>query len=171
MSPQAVQDPPRRTGSHPMNWTIVTGIVAVFGALLSTWNAVSKQLEKRRRVTVKVSRGFETYGPVLGPSSVIVTALNKGHLSVTLSGVGILLPDGGTVVYLGQSGNTRFPHELESGKSCLICMPVRALGEQMKKAGFSGTIKIAGYFRDALDKTYASKRFDFDVEKAMNVRD
>src|SRR3981081_4326868 len=27
----------------------------------------------------------------------------------------------------------------------------------MKKAGFSGTIKLAGYFRDALDKTYASK--------------
>jgi hypothetical protein len=154
-----------------MNWTIVTGVVAVFGASLSTWNAVSKQLEKRRRVTVKVSRGFEAYGPVLGPDSVIVTALNKGQRSVTLSGAGSLLPDGGTVIYFGQSGNTRFPHELESGKSCLISMPVQAVGEQMKKAGFSGTIKLAGYFRDALDKTYASKRFHFDVEKSMNVRD
>jgi hypothetical protein len=89
---------------------------------------------------------------------------------VTLDGGGILLPDGGTVVSFAPSG-TRFPKELESGKSYLICMPVQSVGQQMKKAGFSGTVRLAGYFRDALDKTYSSKRFVFDVEKAMNVRD
>lgn len=154
-----------------MNWTIVTGVVAVYGAILSTWNVLSKQLEKRRYVKVKTSYGFETYGPALGPYSIIITALNKGHRSATLNGAGILLPNGGTIVSLGQSGNTRFPQELESGKSCLICMPVQSIGEQMKKSGLSGTVKLAGFFRDALDKTYASKRFDFNVEKAMNVRD
>jgi hypothetical protein len=44
-----------------MNWTIVTAVVAVYGALLSTWNALSKQMETRRRVTVKYSYGYETY--------------------------------------------------------------------------------------------------------------
>jgi hypothetical protein len=56
-------------------------------------------------------------------------------------------------------------------KNLLIYLPVQSGGQQMKKAGFSGTVRLASYFRDALDKTYASKRFELNVEKAMNVRD
>jgi hypothetical protein len=154
-----------------MNWTVATGVVAVYGALLSTWNALSTQWEKRRRLAVKISYGCETYGPQLGPYSIIVTALNKGTPSMTLSGAGIRLPDGRDTAYLGQSGNARFPHELESGKSCLICLPVQSFAQQLKTAGFSGNVRLAGYYRDALDKTYLSKEFDFDVEEGMKFKD
>jgi hypothetical protein len=147
-----------------MNWTIATGCVAVYGALLSTWNALSSYWEKRRRVTIKTSYGFETYGPELGPNSIIVTALNKGHRTVSLRGAGIRLPDGRDVIHLGQSGDARFPHQLDGGHSCMICMPMHSIAVALKQAGFSGTVRLAGYYRDALDKTYTSKRFKFDVE-------
>jgi hypothetical protein len=147
-----------------MNWTVATGIIAAYGALLSTWNAVSSLWEKSRRVTVKAAYGFEVYGPQLGPDSIIVTALNMGHRTVTLRGAGIRLPDGREAVYLGRSGDARFPHELEGGQSCMICMPIQSIASQLKQVGFSGNVRLAGYFRDALDKTYKSKRFKFDLK-------
>ena len=149
-----------------MNWTIATGIVAVYGALLSTWSAVSAQLEKRRHVTIKISYGFPTFGPELGPASIIVTALNKGHTPVTLSNAGIRWPDGRTTVCFEDSGNTKFPQELEGGKSCFVLIEIQLLARQLKIAGFSGTVTLNGFFRDALDKTYTGK-FDFDVEESL----
>jgi hypothetical protein len=118
----------------------------------------------------KVSYGAETFGPGLGSFSIILTALNKGHQPVTLSNAGIQLPDGRQVAYLGESGSTRFPHELAGGKSCFICMPFHVLAEQLKSAGFSKTIKVTGYFRDALDKRYTSKSFDFDFDTDAQTR-
>ncbi len=153
--------------AQAMNWAVATGIVAVYGATLSTWKAVSDYFEKRRSITVKVSYGYETYGPGLdglGPPAVVVTAMNTGHRTVSLRAAGIRLPDGRDTMYLRQSGDARFPHDLEGGQSCMICIPLQAVRGGLQQAGFSGRIRLTGYFRDALDKTYKSKRFKFDAK-------
>jgi hypothetical protein len=148
-----------------MNWSIVTGIVAVYGALLSTWNAIASHREKRRHVIVEAAYGFETYGPEIGPTSIILTARNKGYQPISLTSAGIRLPDGRDAVYLRQSGDARFPHELEGGKSCTICIPMQSVAGQFKQEGLSGTIRLSGYFRDALGKTHTSKRFKFSLDR------
>ena len=152
-----------------MNWPIVTGVVAIYGAMLSSWNAYSSYRAKRRSINVEVSYGCETYqGGEWGPQSIIVTALNKGHQPITLAGAGIRWPDGRTSVCLGPSGNTRFPHELDGGKSCMVCLPIREIVPPMKNVGFSGKVRLKGFFRDALGKTYA-KKFNFDLEDTSGI--
>jgi hypothetical protein len=148
-----------------MNWTIVTGIVAVYGALLSTWNAVAKHLENKARIKVKLSLGFETFGPETGPTSILVTALNEGQQAVTLVSAGLRLPGNKTTHQFGPSGTAKFPHQLQRGQSTYIAVPTRDVAEALKREGFSGTINVKGYFRDALDKTYKSKAFELNAEK------
>jgi hypothetical protein len=152
-------------GLSQMNWTIVSGAVALYGALLSTLNAVSSFREKRRQVMVEAAYGFEAYGPGIGPNSMILTARNKGYQSVSLTSAGIRLPDGRDAVYLRQSGDTCFPHELEGGKSCTVCIPFQSFAGPFKQEGLSGTIRLSGYFRDALGKTHTSKRFKFNLDR------
>jgi hypothetical protein len=74
----------------PQTWTVVTGLVAVYGAVLSTWNAWVKHRDGKPRIQVKVTYGYATAGPHLGPTSLFVTAMNRG-CDLTLSGAGILL--------------------------------------------------------------------------------
>jgi len=143
----------------------MTGVVAVYGALLSTWNAVAKHLENRRTVKVKISFGFETYGARTGPTAIFITAVNNGLRSITLSGAGVRLPDNRNTVHFAPSGTARFPHTLESGNTCFTSIPCRELASAVKGAGFSGRVKLTGFHRDALDKTFTSKRFEFDVDK------
>ena len=149
-----------------MNWTFATGIVAVYGATLSTWKVVSDHLEKRRSITVKITWGFETYGTELGPQCVLVTAMNTGHRTVTLRSAGLRLPNGRDMVNFLQSGDARFPHELHSGQSCMISIPVEGVRDSLIRAGIVGKIWLTGFFRDALDKTYRSERFEFDVNSS-----
>jgi hypothetical protein len=147
-----------------MNWTVATGIVAVYGATLSTWKAVSDYVEKRRIIKVKVGGGYETRGAELGLPSIVVTAMNTGHRTVSLRGAGLRLPNGREMVHFQQSGDVRFPHELQAGQSCMICIPVEGVRDSLRRVGFSGKIRLTGFFRDALDKTYTSENFEFDVK-------
>ena len=150
-----------------MNWQIITGAVAVYGALLSTWNAVAKHLENKARIKVKMSGGFETFGPEIGPASILVTAINKGQQAVTLVEAGLRLPNKQHTTHFSPSGTAHFPHELKRGQNCYIVVPFRDVAEALKRADFSGTIKVKGFYRDALDKTYTSKAFKLDVEKSL----
>ncbi len=151
-------------------WSVyVTAAVAVYGAALSSWNAWVKYRENRPNVKVKTSYGFETYGPSLGPNSVFITAMNKGS-DVTLTSAGFRLPDKRTVALLAPSGTARFPQLLQSASSCFVTIPIRQLAREIREAGFSGEIKLVGYYRDALDQEHVSKGFKFDVNREANSR-
>ena len=111
-----------------------------------------------------MSLGFETFGPELGPASVLVTAVNKGQQAVTLVEAGLRLPNKQHTTHFSPSGTAHFPHELKRGQNCYIVVPIREVAEALKRADFSGTIKVKGFYRDALDKRYTSGRFKVSIE-------
>jgi hypothetical protein len=149
-----------------MNWTVITAIVAVYGALLSTWNVLSTNREKRRRVKVRVSYGFATYGSTLGPNGILITAQNIGHQPITLNSAGIRLPDGRTVIALN-SIEAPLPQELAGGKSHNSLIEVKVLAETMQRLGFSGMVRVVGFYRDALGKAHESSGLKFDVAAGL----
>jgi hypothetical protein len=152
-----------------INWTIVASLVAVYGALLSTWNAVTKHLESKPRIKVKVSFGFETFGSRTGPASILATALNRGRQPITLVAAGLRLPNHQTTHHFGPSGTAKFPHDLQARQNCYMAVPVRDVAGALKNSGFSGTIKVKAYYRDALDQTYTSRRFKLDIDKWLKA--
>lgn len=145
-----------------ISWpTIVTALVALYGAVLSTLNFIAARREKRRSVTVELSLGLLTWDP---GSKLLLTASNPGSLSVTLSSCGIRLPNGKQAVFPIPNSNVRFPHELHGGKDCLVWTDAKEFAQVLREQGFSGRVKVRGFYRDQTGGLHTSKATRFDLD-------
>jgi hypothetical protein len=45
------------------------------------------------------------------------------------------------------------------------------MAEVLKESGYSGTVKVRGFWREALGKEYLSKKTDFDIESWLRARE
>ncbi|MGO9019660.1 MAG: hypothetical protein ACLQVJ_15060 [Syntrophobacteraceae bacterium] len=152
-----------------MNWTaIVTAAVAVYGAALSTYTLIQNRKEKRRQIRVKLSNGFLTSGPELSPAMLLIEATNPGNRTVILNTVGISLPDKKTLAFPIPHSNVRFPHPLPEGNSCLVWTPLKELAQQLRQEGYSGKVKLVGFYRDQVGTQYSSNAFAFEIDGWTN---
>lgn len=148
-----------------MEWTtIVTAVVAVYGAALSTYTLIQNRKGKQRQIRVKLSNGMLTFGPELSPAMLLIEATNPGNRTVILNTSGIFLPDGKTIVFPNPQSNVHFPHPLPEGNSCLVWTPLKELAQQLRQEGYSGQVKLIGFYRDQIGTQYKSKAFGFDID-------
>ena len=151
-----------------MAWPITT-IVAVYGAILSTISIgihiFTQLISNRPKVKVKIYIGFVA-DPLSGktPPVLFISALNPGQKVVTLSSAGLVLPDKNQLVLPNPYTNVTLPHELLPGKSCHIWIETKEIAKVLKANGFSGKVRLVGFYRDQIDKTYKSKPYRFDVD-------
>jgi len=83
-----------------INWSqILTAIVAIYGAILSTIIFTSRRREKQRRLKVNFSNGFLTYAHDLSEAMLFITISNPGNRDVTINVPSISLPDGKPLVF------------------------------------------------------------------------
>jgi hypothetical protein len=144
-----------------IDWvTIVTAGVAVYGAILSTYNAYSKWSENRRSVRIGLRYGIYPENPKL-----FLTAVNTGKRPVFLHEGWLALPNKKKVEGMQYGGTSAFlPVQLTEGNSYECWMPARGLAAHLKNSGFSGTIKLAAFFQDSMGVCYHSKRLRFEIE-------
>jgi hypothetical protein len=149
--------------------TIVTAAVALYGAILSTYNVVSDWKSKKRSVTVKTSRGLLlTPMPEQNPPLMLfLTATNPGFRPVTLTSLGFVFPNKFQGVIPNPFGDARLPHELKEGNHCTFWADPRDLAEKLRRNGFSGQIKLRAFFDDGLGVRHTSKKFRFDVNAEL----
>jgi len=147
-----------------LNWReVVTAIVAVYGAVLSTISWLAGRREKRRQVTVRLAFGVPLYGHGPGDQQVLIDASNAGHRPVNLVAVGFRLPDKRVIPLIQPSAIPPLPLDLTEGKNCIVMVDPHVLSRTLREAGFPRKVKLVGFFRDAVDQTYTSKKWLFDV--------
>ncbi|MCZ7622717.1 MAG: hypothetical protein M5U24_09570 [Candidatus Kuenenia sp.] len=127
---------------------ILTLLVAAYAALLSTYVAVVQRQDKAPRVKVRTSYGFLTAGPQISDTHILMEAANIGEKPVTLSSVGLLLPDGSQFINSSNNSTHRLPCELTHGKNLTMWFDVKPLAVQLKQRGYSSVIKLSGRFSD-----------------------
>lgn len=148
-----------------MDWTTgVTAVVALYGAGLSTYTLIQNRKEKQRQISVKLSNGFLTYGPELSPAMLLIEATNPGDRTVVLNTVGLSLPDGKTVAFPNPQSTVCFPYPLQEGNSCMVWTPLKELAQQLSQKGYSGKVRLVGFYRDQLGTVYRSNAFAFDTD-------
>ena len=148
-----------------MDWIAsITALVALYGAVLSTYTLISSRRDKRRRVKVELSTGFLATGPDLSTAMLFIKVSSTGHISVTLQRPGIQLPNKRTWFPSSQPGEPSFPHELRPGQTCTVWFPLAVFANQLKKEGFFGKVKLVGFCRDAMRTVYKGKRWEFNVD-------
>ena len=63
----------------------ITALVALYGAVLSTYTLISSRRDKRRRVKVELSAGFLATGPDLSAAMLLIKVSNPGHITVIIA--------------------------------------------------------------------------------------
>jgi len=120
-------------------WIFSGAGVAIIGAGVSLYTLILRK--EKFKIKVKVTTGF------LGSTSdamVFLSASNPGQRLVTLSGQGFTLVDKRSLVF--PKTNVIFPYELLPGKSCQIWIEARRIAETLKSYGFSGKVKLIGFY-------------------------
>jgi hypothetical protein len=148
--------------------TILTATVAVYGAVLSTLNYRHARTEKARKLKVRLSGGFLTFGPGMGTSlsnyQCLIDVSNPGHTPVIVRSV--CLSDGKlTVIVPAENSEARrLPHELQPGQGCNFWIEAKDVAEGLAERGLSGTIKLWAVVRDGTGGEFQSDRIDFNVD-------
>jgi hypothetical protein len=145
-------------------WAVTT-VIAGYGAVLSTYNAVTSRRQNKHQIIVTVSYGFVPRGPDLGDEMLIIEAANQGHRSMTVTSAGLLLPDRRQLFYMGSSGTVGLPHHLTEGTSCKQWTPLAEIERELRKSGFTGQVNVRGFYLDALSNRHLSKPLKIDVNK------
>jgi hypothetical protein len=135
------------------------------------FNLATKQ-EHKREIKVQLAYGFQRdfLGEVSSPL-LLSSAMNSGTKTVTLTSSGLILPnkDKRYMFFVEPHSNVHFPYELTEGKSCEVWLTQRELETDLQREGFSGTIKVRGYYRDAIGNQYKSKPIKFNIESGLKA--
>jgi hypothetical protein len=128
---------------------IITAIVAVYGAVLSTLNLLNVRKEKKRQLLVKMSYGWLTLPRDLSDTKFLIEVANPGYRPVTI-----------------QPPYSRFRHELLEGKSCSSWIEEAAVKRSLKEKGYSGKVKLRAEVDDQTGKKYrAKKALKYDLSR------
>ena len=134
---------------------VVTAAVAIYGAGLSTYVAVSARRATQRSLRVSLSMSVLADAPE--PRTVfMLSAANSGQRVVKLVMAVIRLPDGSQFVPLQPQLGNFLPCELHEGKSLEIPIAVEHVVQALKESGHKGRVSLRADFRDVLDTHYVS---------------
>lgn len=152
-----------------MNWTetwtdIVVAIIAFWGAMLSTVTFIKDLRKEKSKIRVKTSCCLLGCTDGSSQRKINVVAMNKGSVSVVLSSVHILMPDGRNYVQIDSPSSPRLPYELLPRQSYSHFFDLDNFKIVAKQRGYLGRIKITPWFSDQLDNKYWSKPCKIDVE-------
>ena len=147
---------------------IMTALVALYGAILSTVVAVREWRARRPTVKVEVSEGRVGGMPGNGWSGhmIFCDALNRGHKAITLQMVGFQLPNREQFVIPYPSPYVWFPYDLLPEKSCKVFTPASDLAKHLKARGFPQKVSLVGFYNDDVGRRYRSKPAIFDTSSA-----
>lgn len=163
-----------------ITWTdIVTAILALYAAGLSTYIAVREWRAKTADIRVKTHMGLKLQKAVghevgwyepSGPALVVLTATNPGERPVILSSVGFVASQQKHSlrfdVHISDLNTTgEFPYKLSPEESCEVSIEARKIAATVKRTGrFRGMVEVAGFYQDQIGRTHMGRGVQFDVE-------
>ena len=118
-----------------MDWNqiliAITAIAALWAAILSSVNFITKRHQERAKVKVKLQTQMLTWGPQVGPAMVALTAYNISKEVVFLSSFGFKLPDKRTMIFPNPQSDVSFPHKLLPGTNCNVRIEYKILAQEL----------------------------------------
>jgi hypothetical protein len=96
----------------------------------------------------------------------MLEAANHGHRSVTVQSAGLQLP-GGRRLFFMNGGSAKLPCHLTEGTSCTQWTPLAVIEGELRKLGFSGKVKVTGFYLDALNNRHLSEPIKIDLAESQ----
>jgi hypothetical protein len=161
---------------------VITLFIALWGAGLSTVKVLFDYHTNRRTLKVDIAYGHGTSekdGNIVKTLSLI--AVNNGSRKVVLDSAGYYLPnkkifDCSADLFLPKkaipsfsgkvsdlAGEVKFPLTLAEAERYQIVKSQKRFALRLQSNGYSGRIKLRGYYRSSTGKVYKSKAVYFDT--------
>ena len=149
---------------------IITIIVAIYGAILSTVNIILHIKTQKTSLLVKLSEGYLVGREYRDDNLYLFwNAYNKGAKKIKLSMVGFRIK--GIKKYFQipyqMKPGIQLPFEIKPGNSYCCWTTTKQVAESLKKVGCSSEVKIIGYFTDAIKNRYYSQPYRFNIEENL----
>lgn len=146
--------------------TIAAIVLGVWGAGLSTYNTLQSWRDKRPRVRVRVSYGVlpTRTAPRI---AVVIGVSNPGQQPVTITEVGIELPDKRHLIMPRLEGTRPLPCNLSIGAGETFFMDPRLVAKRLRDEDISGAIRVRGYCRSAVGRIFFSAHETFDIDARL----
>lgn len=140
---------------------VATPLVAVYGAILATYNTVAAWNSKRRRLKVDLSHGFIAQG---GQHKLLIAVSNPGQVPVTLTGVRLPMPTGHNIV-IHDDGlyEHRLPFEILPGRRTLIHPDLVDIQDSIRNLGHSSPFMLQAIAEDGEGREFASRALKVDL--------
>ena len=105
--------------------------------------------------------------PRLNPKKLyfILEAANVGHVPVTVSSHGIVLPGGLEASTIAAFSDSAFPCPLSPGTSCKVFVEIRPILQRLQAEGYRDRVKLVPYYRDQTSKTFKGKPLQISVSE------
>jgi hypothetical protein len=140
-------------------------LVAAYAAILSTVNFIVQRRDKMGRVEVTINAGIVGLAPgVASDADLLLEAKNAAHRTVVLTMPGLILPDGREMFFLYPQSHVSFPHEFKPEYACSIWTDMKKLARQLRSEGFSGTIKLIGFYKDAVGRKHKIRPYKLNLD-------
>ena len=140
----------------------VVAVVAVYGAILSTWNLYDQRRRRAPRIKVQFSIDLcDEEHNKSGQSGITIAAQNHGEYPVTLSSVGILVPRRQTPISFSPPSTPTFPVELSPGRQIKAWIPVMDLAKELQSRGLRGRVALRAVIYDQLGNCFRSKKIAY----------
>ncbi|MGH9869196.1 MAG: hypothetical protein ACREAA_13670 [Candidatus Polarisedimenticolia bacterium] len=141
----------------PRDWaTAVTAAVAVYGAGLATYTAVTTRRATER--LLKVGLTLNVLGDRPEPRTVMMLcAASAGQRKVKIQSACIRFPHGRQFIPLEPSLADFLPWEIGEAETLDIPVPIEHVVQALQQVGYEGRVALRAEFRDILDVRYVSR--------------
>lgn len=153
------------TTSTSLPWTdIVVAIMAVYAAALSTYTFFNDRHRNKPKLKVTISKAVTTGLIGMAELQFQITAANSRSVPVTISRVGLLLPDGQTLQFIRFTNTgTTLPCEVTQGKRGMFLVDQDSVYVELAKNGYTGSVELRAFCATETDDIYESNPFTLKI--------
>ncbi|MDA9529017.1 hypothetical protein ACM42_11415 [Bradyrhizobium sp. CCBAU 25338] len=153
---------------------VVLFAIAVYGAVLSTFNWRQAARKDRRQITISASTAMPTYGDQLGAPYAKLEALNTGHRVVTVKTLTFETTSGARLAPMLTDRSpgmpdTRLTVTLSDGQSAHLLLPYSDIAEALMANRQAGVVKLTPICVDSADNVYRGEPWDVDPREFLQM--
>ncbi|WP_162913151.1 hypothetical protein [Rhodospirillaceae bacterium SYSU D60014] len=141
-------------------------LLAIYGAVLSTFNWRQSIRRERRTIHVDLSTAMPAYNDGrIGQCFAKLEATNTGYRAVTVTTLTLELPEGGRLFPTAANGfpgmaDTVLPATLSDGQSAQLFLAYRDIAVALVQSGRAGTTKLTPICEDSARGIYKGKSWE-----------
>ncbi|HEV7599218.1 MAG TPA: hypothetical protein VGO49_03050 [Bradyrhizobium sp.] len=146
--------------------------LAIYAAILSTWNWISAIRKDRRAVRVTTDNKIPIYEGEFGPAWAHIEATNIGQRPVTVTMLAFELEGGGRLFNMYKTSppgmkDTVLPITLADGQTARLHQPHADIAQALISKGLTGKCKLTPICEDSAGGIHRGEAWDVDPKELM----